>query len=149
MDEFLILSIVGFAIQIAFIAIALLVLTNSSRATREEAKKAQAAATQAQSDAHRAQIQASAAAEKLARSNDIVITNLTNIEKTGEATHRIVNSQRTIMLRLIALQAKRIATDNPNDADAQRAYLQAASDALVADELDDESVNTSLREKEL
>jgi hypothetical protein len=148
MDEFLRLSIIGFAIQIAFIGIALWVLTNSSRATRKEAKQARLDAAQAQADARRAQAQASLAAEKLVNANSVVITNLAAIGEMGKATHRIVNNQRTVMLRLIALQAKRIAADNPDDAAAQLAALQASADVLTADETNDASATVAARVEE-
>ncbi len=59
------------------------------------------------------------------------------IEATGKQTHIIVNNQRTIMLRLLADLADRIARDNPNDPTAQeqarllREQADAAGD-LVA-----------------
>jgi hypothetical protein len=45
------------------------------------------------------------------------------------STHRIVNSQRTQMLRLIAALSARIAKDNPGDEDAQIALRNAMTDA--------------------
>jgi hypothetical protein len=53
---------------------------------------------------------------------------LTHISDTGDATHKIVNNQRTVMLRVVAALAQRIATENPNDVAAQRAALEAAKD---------------------
>lgn len=45
------------------------------------------------------------------------------------STHKIVNSQRTKLLRLVAALSVRIAKDNPNDVEALTASLSAIEDA--------------------
>jgi hypothetical protein len=49
-------------------------------------------------------------------------------------THQIVNSQRSSMLRVIALQARRIADDHPDDLRAQTDARLAESDSRSSDE---------------
>jgi hypothetical protein len=59
----------------------------------------------------------------------VVVYFLTKIKETGEATHKIVNSQRSVMLRLIATLSRRVANDNPNDLTAQAEAEAAEIDA--------------------
>ena len=54
---------------------------------------------------------------------------LREIKKTTDETHVIVNNQRTVMLRLIASLASRIASDNPSDLAAQAAAAAAMTEA--------------------
>ena len=54
---------------------------------------------------------------------------LDRIAKTGDATHKIVNSQRTVMLSLVATLAERIAAENPQDTAAQTAARVARREA--------------------
>lgn len=54
------------------------------------------------------------------------------IMDVAEATHIIVNSQRTMMLRLIASLTKRIALENPWDEDAQEQAHRAMVEANTA-----------------
>jgi hypothetical protein len=51
------------------------------------------------------------------------------IREVSESTHVIVNSQRTMMLRAIALLSRRVADDNPGDEKAQDAARTAETDA--------------------
>src|SRR5438034_855916 len=44
---------------------------------------------------------------------------LLNLKWIAEGTHTIVNSQRTVLLRLVAELAKRIARENPKDLKAR------------------------------
>lgn len=64
-------------------------------------------------------------AEKVHSTNNVV-----------NSTHRIVNSQRTQLLRFIASLSARIARDNPHDRDAVLASLQATKDADNAHEME-------------
>lgn len=59
----------------------------------------------------------------------VVVYFLTKIKNTGEATHKIVNSQRSVMLRLVAALSRRIAVENPRDVAAQDAANAAEQDA--------------------
>jgi hypothetical protein len=47
----------------------------------------------------------------------------------AEATHTLVNSQNSIMRRLVASLSRRIATQNPQDEAAQLAAISAEEDA--------------------
>ncbi len=51
------------------------------------------------------------------------------IKRVAESTHIIVNSQRTMLLRLVAALSRRIADENPEDPEAQQAAQLAESDA--------------------
>ncbi len=51
------------------------------------------------------------------------------VRRVAESTHIIVNSQRTMLLRLIAELTGRIAEENPTDAKAQNAARTASQDA--------------------
>ncbi len=55
------------------------------------------------------------------------------VKKIAESTHIIVNSQRTMLLRLIATLSRRIAEENPEDEKAQSAAGFAEDDAISAD----------------
>ena len=55
------------------------------------------------------------------------------VKRIAESTHIIVNSQRTVMLRAIALLSRRVASENPNDGKAQTAAKAAEEDAERAD----------------
>ena len=57
------------------------------------------------------------------------------VKNIAESTHTIVNSQRSKMIRLIGLLARRIATDNPSDADAQREAEEAERDVKELDQV--------------
>jgi hypothetical protein len=64
----------------------------------------------------------------------VVVYFLTRIKQTGEATHKIVNNQRTVMLRLVAALSRRVADDNPSDAAAQEAARLAESDTAQSNQ---------------
>jgi hypothetical protein len=53
--------------------------------------------------------------------------------RIGEATHAIVNSQRTLMLRALHVLTIPIARENPNDTDAQEAADKAGRDLQDAE----------------
>ncbi len=55
------------------------------------------------------------------------------VKRIAESTHTIVNSQRTMLLRIIAALSKRIAIENPTDKDAQDASKLASDDAEAAE----------------
>lgn len=57
-------------------------------------------------------------------------THLSAISSDVSATHKIVNSQRSVMLKLVAELSRRIAQDNPSDMLAQIAAKNAADDAV-------------------
>lgn len=76
-----------------------------------------------------AQAQALEAAKELVEAAKIQNEQLSHIANTSDATHKIVNSQRTVMLRMVAALARRIATENPADTAAQRAAEAAEFDA--------------------
>lgn len=69
-----------------------------------------------------------AVADKVAKVAELAATSnetLKSVAATGEATHRIVNSQRTVMLRTIAVSARALANAYPGDL----VLLKAADDA--------------------
>jgi hypothetical protein len=82
--------------------------------THRAAKKAQTAAAEAAS---------------LLLKSDI---RLDNIQKTAESTHTIVNSQRTVILKVVAVLARRVANENPADIAAQIAADEAEKEAHEA-----------------
>ena len=51
------------------------------------------------------------------------------LRQIAESTHIIVNSQRTMMLRVVAALSRRIADENPNDPKAQEAAEFAEQEA--------------------
>ncbi len=55
------------------------------------------------------------------------------IRRVAESTHVIVNSQRTMLLRLIAALSRRIADENPNDEKAEDAAVFAEQEAERSD----------------
>ena len=55
------------------------------------------------------------------------------IKRLAKSTHIIVNSQRTMMLRLISQLTRRIANENPTDQKAQDAAATADKDAFMSD----------------
>lgn len=55
------------------------------------------------------------------------------VKRIAESTHVIVNSQRTMLLRLIATLSRRIADENPKDRNAQDAASHAEADAETSD----------------
>jgi hypothetical protein len=57
---------------------------------------------------------------------------LDHIAEVGVATHRIVNSQRTTMLNLVASLTARIAKENPDDLAAQEAAATAQREAAAS-----------------
>ncbi len=58
------------------------------------------------------------------------LRNQSRIRDLSESTHHIVNSQRSLMLRTIALLSRRIADENPSDKKAQKAAKEAEQDAI-------------------
>ncbi len=55
------------------------------------------------------------------------------VKRIAEETHTIVNSQRTMLLRLIAALSQRIADENPTDREAQNAARFAKEDAGMSE----------------
>lgn len=55
------------------------------------------------------------------------------VKRIAEETHTIVNSQRTMLLRLVAALTRRIAYENPDDLKAQDAAFAAEKEADAAD----------------
>ena len=55
------------------------------------------------------------------------------MRQLAESTHIIVNSQRSMMLRAIALLSRRIAEENPKDKKAQAAALAAEQESVLAE----------------
>lgn len=55
------------------------------------------------------------------------------VKQIAQDTHTIVNSQRTMMLRAIALLSRRIAQENPSDEKAQEAASVAESEAQISE----------------
>jgi len=51
------------------------------------------------------------------------------VRRIAESTHIIVNSQRTMMLRVVAALSRRIADENPDDRKAQEAAEFAEQEA--------------------
>ena len=120
---------------VAVVAGAIINWRAAVRATRA-AGKAQDATARAQLDAIRAQeaaskaaAQAADAAARLIETAQTSNAKLDRIAKTGDATHKIVNSQRTVMLSLVAALAERIAAENPQDTAAQTAARVARREA--------------------
>jgi hypothetical protein len=61
------------------------------------------------------------------------------IRTTSEATHAIVNNQRTVMLRQIAVLARIVARDHPDDTVLQRAAAAAEHDLAQNEALNAEA----------
>jgi hypothetical protein len=130
---------------IALVAGALINWRVATRATKAAAK-AQEATARAGIDAMRAQgaasnaaAQAAIAAARLIETARVSNSKLDQIAATGAATHKIVNSARTVMLNLVATLTERIAAENPEDATAQAAAKIAraeANDAVAAGRTD-------------
>ena len=78
---------------------------------------------------HQAGRKAEKAAAEAARLLLKADVKLDSIQKTTDNTHTIVNSQRTTMLRMVAVLARRVAKENPDDDAAQRAADEAENDA--------------------
>jgi len=62
------------------------------------------------------------------KSNAATSAQLTNIADTSDATHAIVNNQRTVMLRALAVAQRVIANDHPDDPTAVKAAEDAERD---------------------
>jgi len=80
-----------------------------------------------------------------AEQNDMLV----RINAVGERTHALVNSQRTIQLRLIARLTRRVADDNPHDQDAQVAAETAQTELdkqVLADATDAAQLSADLRD---
>jgi len=56
------------------------------------------------------------------------------VKRIAESTHTIVNSQRSKMIRLIAILTRRIAKENPQDDEAQREAMEAEQDVMELDQ---------------
>lgn len=109
----------------------------------EEAKRATA---KTQEDAALAQAGVIKAAERLikvAQGTDVKLQavvdaasntdiTLNEIATTGKVIHKIVNSQRTAMLRLIADLRREIATGKPGNEVAEQAAIEAEGEAKTA-----------------
>lgn len=121
MDIVLIVAIIGFTGQIVAVIVAALL---NSRMARHNAA-AQVAIANAQRDAAKG-------AEELVRTAQEQNARLAGIASSTNATHKIVNSQRTVMLRMVAQLARRIADENPDDLKAQQAAQDAEQDAIDA-----------------
>jgi hypothetical protein len=102
---------------------------NAAMAAQAATEQAALNATKAQEDAAKAQQQALEAARQLVITARESNSKLDQIASVGVATHKIVNNQRTVMLTLVAVQAERIARDNPNDEIAKEAAVNARRDA--------------------
>ena len=85
-------------------------------------------AIEAQRSASIAATQASEAAQRLILTAQTTNIKLDKIVATGEATHTIVNNQRTVMLNVVAALTERIAKENPADEAAQVAARNARLD---------------------
>ena len=90
-----------------------------------EARHARMAAQHAQGLASSAAKEAEASARALITATQNSNAKLDQIVETSNNTHVIVNNQRTIMLNLISDLRTRIASDNPNDQQAQAAAINA------------------------
>jgi hypothetical protein len=106
---------------------------------RRVARKAENTAAQAKEDARRAHQAAVDAAQLLTSTGAFTKQQLQHIMEVtegtralSEKTHTIVNSQRTLMVKLISTLRRRIASDNPNDELAQLEAQQADSEASEA-----------------
>lgn len=64
-------------------------------------------------------------------SDDARTAVLGHIAKTGDATHAIVNNQRTVMLRSLAIMARRLAVAFPDDPILQKAADDAEHDLAM------------------
>lgn len=71
-------------------------------------------------------------AVKLSISNKLRDLKLVKLQETADGTHAIVNSQRTMLLRLNAELRERIARENPKDTEAQEAAIEARQEANKA-----------------
>jgi hypothetical protein len=129
------LSTVVVALIVSVIAPSLLAfLTNRSRRQEkiEDWKRQDDVANQA-AEAAKLLINSNAeVASTLATSVTETRSKLADLKKTADGTHIIVNNQRTVMLRLIAQMAKRIAIENPSDPEAQTHAKAAQEEAAKA-----------------
>lgn len=106
--------------------------TKAAALTQRMTEKAAIDALEAQRAASTAAMQASEAAQRLIQTAQKTTVKLDHIASTSDATHKIVNGQRTAMLNTLAAMASRIARENPNDQDAQIAAEQARKNAQDA-----------------
>lgn len=110
------------------------VAAETAAQAKKDQEKAQEDALLAQAAAKHAAEQVVQAAKLLIESGAVTTQTLAAIGDTSRATHKLVNSQRTVMLRLIATMARRIAQENPNDLEAQRAWRDAENNLRAAEE---------------
>jgi hypothetical protein len=104
---------------------------------KKEAAAAQAQAAidgaKAQEAAATAQVQAADAIKQAVAAARTTDERLEHIRDTTDITHRIVNSEHTAILRLVADLRGQIARENPNDAAARNAADAANAAAEAAE----------------
>ncbi len=128
----IIIAILGFSGQILATVIGSYLSRRSAKQAQRDAVEAQVATVRAAGDAYKAQKSAIEAAKLLVESAQNADRQLGEIRGIADSTHKIVNNQRTVMLRLVATLSRRIANDNPGDAEAQLGALAAEDDARKA-----------------
>lgn len=82
-----------------------------------------------------AAIEASKASDAVIKVAEENAKGLAEIAETSKATHKIVNNQRTVMLRQVAVLSRLYAKDHPEDDSAQVAAEQAENDLRGASEV--------------
>lgn len=116
---------------------------NASKRAAEDANQAQLGILRAASDASIAQKQAAEAAAELvrvAKKNDNRLYGLENgqkdLKKVAVTTHSLVNSQRTVMLGIVASLARQVADLRPDDTGAAALATAAEREAEAAREIE-------------
>src|ERR1019366_4767100 len=106
----------------------------NAKHAEDNALKAQIATIKAREDAAHAEEAAVNAAMALVKAAKTTNRKLGHIANTSDATHAIVNNQRTTMLRAIAVLSRRAADDRPKDAKAMQAADDAENDLRNAED---------------
>lgn len=119
MELVLIVAAIGFTGQIGAVIVAAILQARAARKAQQSAARAVSVAV-----TERAQLYQSTLDQNVA---------IQSIADMSDSTHRIINSQRTVMLRMIAAMARRIADENPTDVKAQKAAEAAERDANAAE----------------
>ena len=127
-----VVAIIGFFGQIFGQMLTGYLTQRAANRAQKDAEKAQLATIKAAEDASKAQEQAAHAARMLVESAKDTDVRLDSLKSIAQGTHILVNNQRTVLLRLNASLARRIARENPDDKDAQVAALAAQEEASRA-----------------
>jgi hypothetical protein len=105
---------------------------DAATAAIKVAEAARLATLKAQEAASIAQSQALDAAKQLVEAAKSSNEKLQGIADVGNATHKIVNSERTATLKLVAALWKRISAENPQDSEAKEAANESEQNARLS-----------------